>query len=334
MYAVDAIVCPDGLPHEPKFSHTAAMHSALAGVAAALLDVDAQVANGVTITKDAKAYVYGAVAFIENAGKNDAQGLKLKGKIFDVPSGSSSLVDLGSGATIFNSKTITVKPATERQLTDAGTIGGWKQWAEPVRAADVKTGMYPPSALVHSAKPTEMTNLTQALTTYAFYEVKVTKAQFGDGKNFTVATSEAMAFRVFVDGKPVAEKVDTQHSTRPEPILYLNIGDLGDWPANASGEVALTLLAEEMGYANYGFVGGLEKVRVWCSLIQAVVQPFLSPFPFPSRLAPHFSALPPVSRLPSLAVSPTGSARRRHSRQWQAAAGLVGPEIGAGGRAP
>ena len=25
MYAVDAIVCPDGLPHEPKFTHTAAM---------------------------------------------------------------------------------------------------------------------------------------------------------------------------------------------------------------------------------------------------------------------------------------------------------------------
>jgi hypothetical protein len=69
-----------------------------------------------------------------------------------------------------------------------------------------------------------------------------------------------MGFRVFLDGKGSAEKVDTQHSTRPEPILNLTIGDLGDWPTTNDTELALTLLAEEMGYANYGFVNGLEKV--------------------------------------------------------------------------
>jgi len=52
MYAVDATVCPDGLPHEPKFSQLTAMHD------------------------------------------------------FDVPSDSSSLVNLTSGVTMFNALTV------------------------------------------------------------------------------------------------------------------------------------------------------------------------------------------------------------------------------------
>jgi hypothetical protein len=174
MYAADAIVCPDGLPHEPKFSHTAAMHAVIAGAASVLLGTDAQVSTPVKMTKDAKAYVYSTVAFIENDGDTDAKGLKLLGKIFDVPSHSSSLVDLsGTGKTMFNSKTITVKPETERQVVYAETFSEWKEWREPIRFADVKTGMYPAEAVVKSAKPVEMTVLTKARTTFAIYETMV-----------------------------------------------------------------------------------------------------------------------------------------------------------------
>jgi hypothetical protein len=106
MYAVDAIVCPDGLPHEPKFSHTTNLHTAVATVASQLVATDAQLGKAVSLGQSCNAYVYGTAAFIENLSGKDASKVQLKGHTFDVPSGSSSLVDLSDGKTLFNSKTV------------------------------------------------------------------------------------------------------------------------------------------------------------------------------------------------------------------------------------
>jgi len=100
MYAVDATVCPDGLPHEPKFSQLTAMHEAIASAASSIVSNDAQLDNGVTVGSG-KAFVYGDVAFLEGTGK-----VTFKGHDFDVPSDSSSLVNLTSGVTMFNTLTV------------------------------------------------------------------------------------------------------------------------------------------------------------------------------------------------------------------------------------
>ena len=51
MYAVDAPVCPDGRPHQPKYDHLTAMHGALAAVAPTLLGTDAQVHNATPLER-------------------------------------------------------------------------------------------------------------------------------------------------------------------------------------------------------------------------------------------------------------------------------------------
>ena len=99
MYAVDAAVCPDGLPHEPKFSQMTAMHDAIAAAATSI--VGAAVPNNPDQVGNGVAYVYNDVAFIEGAGN-----VSFHGHSFNVPAGSSSLVNLTSGETLFNTLTL------------------------------------------------------------------------------------------------------------------------------------------------------------------------------------------------------------------------------------
>lgn len=101
MYAVDAAVCPDGLPHEPKFSQMTAMHEAIASAAASI--VGAAVPSNPEKVPYGVAYVYNDVAFIEAAGNVN---VSFHGHQFSVPEGSSSLVNLTSGATLFNTLTL------------------------------------------------------------------------------------------------------------------------------------------------------------------------------------------------------------------------------------
>ena len=48
-YAVDAPLCPNGAPHQPKYDHLTAMHAALADAAPSILASDAQLWNGVAL---------------------------------------------------------------------------------------------------------------------------------------------------------------------------------------------------------------------------------------------------------------------------------------------
>ena len=100
MYAADATMCPDGIPHEPKFSQFTAMHEAIAAAAADIVNNPAQLDKPIQVNHSS-AYVYGNVAFIEGMGGD----VSLHGHTFDVPVGSSSLVNLTNGATLFNTKT-------------------------------------------------------------------------------------------------------------------------------------------------------------------------------------------------------------------------------------
>ena len=50
MYAVDVPVCPDTLPHEPKYSHVGRLHTILSDYAILLLENAAQVGLLLTAT--------------------------------------------------------------------------------------------------------------------------------------------------------------------------------------------------------------------------------------------------------------------------------------------
>ena len=269
MYAVDAIVCPDGFPHEPKYSHTTAMHGAIASVAQEIASAPAAT-TPTSIGEGASAYVYGDVAFLESgAGKTTAT---FKGHSYTIPPRSSSLVRLSTGKVLFNSATIGAPSKEHRELKPIALSGHWAEWAEPLMSSQLKPADYPAASLFENAEPMEMTNLTHALTTFAFYEAAVTAeqatmlARSGEGAAMvSVKSFEAMGLVGFNNGKLIGTAHEITHGNGASKTLVLggpdNSTDTDSDSAitSAGGANVLTILAEELGYANYGFKTQLFK---------------------------------------------------------------------------
>jgi beta-galactosidase len=272
MYAVDASLCPDGLPHEPKFSHLAAMHHALAVVAAPLLSHTAQLDRQTTVGGGAAVvYTYGDVAFLEAAAPSSGGHITWKGHSYTLPAGSSSLVNVTSGETLFNSLTgsSSAAPTEQREVRPArrASLGPWRYWREPISIADALP-YYPTTARFEAPLAMEMTNMTRGLTTFAFYETSVTKRLAITASALTVPTFEAMSMTAFIDGDLVGAAEDHTHGDGKPLNLSISLSpapartDTAREPPRflaAGGSSALTLLAEELGYANYGFKVPLSK---------------------------------------------------------------------------
>jgi beta-galactosidase len=285
-YAVDAIVCPDGLPHEPKFGQSSAMHRAIAQAAPQIVGHAAQLDSAVTVSASVKAYVYGSVAFLENSdGFGSPWTGSFRGHTFTVPAASSSLVDLWDGKSLFNTMTLdpaaAAAPARKLEPLAADALGEWEQWAEPILAADVPAAAQYSNAslIVGAAAPLEMTAFTLAFppvaadpgarsqrSTYALYETSVQLSSAASAKNvLTVGSNEAMAMTAFVDGVavPGATAIDVAHANGASVTFTFNLSAPAATAAAASGNAgaprSLVLLAEELGYANYGFKNGLRK---------------------------------------------------------------------------
>jgi len=249
--AVDAIVCPDGHRHEPKFSHTAAMHNAISASAAHIASAEPQLDKARILAPGVKMYAYPPVAFVENTN-GEARTVHHAGHAFTVSAGASALVNLETGKVLFDSGTVTAaataaprkeppqhdragravcaimcsgvaviltdlrcfvcasfeplcRSASGRNIKPLQSLSGWTQWFEPIESAAVKPGMYPPASVFASATPIEMTNLTSALTTYAFYETELPASLvLKSGSILAIPTHNAMAFVAFVDGKEVS----------------------------------------------------------------------------------------------------------------------------------
>ena len=89
----DAIVCPDGLAHEPKFTVTSRLHDAVARAAADLVAAPAQLGKGVSVSgaggAKATAFIYGGVAFLESVAAGGG-AVELRGHSFALPGGSGT----------------------------------------------------------------------------------------------------------------------------------------------------------------------------------------------------------------------------------------------------
>lgn len=269
MYAVDAIVCPDGLPHQPKYDQMTAMHQAIASVASSIAGNDAQLDHAVALGNGASAYVYGEVAFVETGGK--AGPVSLHGKTFTLPADASSLVDLADGTVLFSTQTlVTPKDQNARSVSPVGSALHWTQWEEPVVGASVPSGTYPKAAIISGASPVEMTNFTSVLppshispgatslrSTFAYYEVAIGTDR---PKSLSISTFEAMSVSAYIDGVYAGEAHDLSHSNGAAKTLTIALasGAFPSAPAPTAGHT-LTIVAEELGYANYGFKTQLKK---------------------------------------------------------------------------
>lgn len=281
MYAVDAIVCPDGHPHEPKFSHSAAMHKAIATVAEIIAHSPAQLDHGVPMTEVVTAYKYkhGAAeaVFLENTGQ-ETETVTLAGTEFHVPGGSSSLLHCADCSTaadgaqyveLFNSATAGAAPKKHRELKKLPIEGSWMKWEEPLLSSDLKPGMVSESSVFRSPEPMDMTNLTHfsgvdptRLSTFAFYESKLSAEHLSAATQLTVKSFEAMGLSAFVDGKLVGTAHEITHGNGAAKTLTLPQGPDGnstDMLSHAAAGSTLTILAEELGYANYGFKNEILK---------------------------------------------------------------------------
>ena len=199
MYAVDAMVCPDGLPHEPKFTQMTAMHNAIAAVSDRIVgDVD-QLNKAKKLSGDAVAYIYGGetegVAFIECLqpaaatpeypfiGCGDGHPVTINGHSWTLPiEPSSTLVDLKTGATLFStqvpvkksqsqtSATIEIETETTTTVRQIAPVAnppfhtaGWQEWREPVLSKDVPPNTYAGNASFSQTSPLEQTLFTMSL---------------------------------------------------------------------------------------------------------------------------------------------------------------------------
>ena len=263
MYAVDAIVCPDGQRHEPKFSQSTAMHQAIAGAAAEITSQPAQLNKEVKIggaLSGACAYVYGKVAFLEYKNTRPEHPLVFKGHKFAVTchsaqshkTGCSALVDLTTGEILFETGALAsaAKAAATRTLKPLDTALAWRSWLEPITSAECAQAKTC-SATISSKLPIEMSNITKALTTFAYYETSIGNTDY----SITLPSWESMAFVAFVDGVAVGSDEQHAHGSGKPWTAKIKISP----STAASSGHTLTLLAEELGYANYGFLGELFK---------------------------------------------------------------------------
>ena len=129
-------------------------------------------------------------------------------------------------------------------------------------------GAYPAGAVVNGPQPRDMTNFTLALaavagdpgarsrrTTFALYETRLARR----GAQLTVGSTQAMAVAAFVDGAYAGAAHDLTHGDGRSVDLTIDLASAREVEEPDAEGATLTLLAEELGYANYGFKGRLEK---------------------------------------------------------------------------
>jgi hypothetical protein len=111
-------------------------------------------------------------------------------------------------------------------------------------------------------EPMDLTNLTHysgvdptRISTFAFYEAKLT-AEHVTTPELTVKSYKAMGLSAFVDGKLIGTAHDVSHGNgRPKTLTLPQTPDqnFSSVLTHAAAGSTLTILAEELGYANFAF---------------------------------------------------------------------------------
>jgi hypothetical protein len=244
-YGDGSILHSDTLPNEPKHSHLAAMHRALAAMSDALMGAPIVPRSAATKVDGWKlfAFEYGAAAFLQNtAGR--AINATFRGRAVSVPAFSTSFL-LGN-ATLFNSATVDAagiacnRTYTALAAPSSGALSGWESWAEPLPPAGGK--------FLGKATPPEQLSLTLDRSAYCFYAAEL-PATSEPVANLTLQTIESSAFVMFLDGAFVAAADEHTHGGNRVTV------SLPVPPAAAAAAAAprkLLLLSSSLGIQNFG----------------------------------------------------------------------------------
>ena len=260
-YSMDAPLCPDGLPHEPLFTHLTRLHGVLRERAGALLAAPAQLRNGKRLqwldvaadtwrSDDAalSAFAYGTTAFLENAG-DDVRLVRWRGAEHELSPRSVVIADTESGELLFDSAALPYVPQ-RRVLAPAEGFAPlhWESWAEPQLPAD--TAALPST---RRKTPAEQTSITMETTDHLYYETIVSlddvSLDASDALLLRVTASSSVSLLAWLNGTLAtvqpAENHDKDASRRTvEHVLDLSAAA---GACDASGRCPLTILSSTIG---------------------------------------------------------------------------------------
>lgn len=284
-YSVDSPICPDGLPHEPKFSHFNSLFTVLKQVAPAVAYApvqlkqqqplpwfDPSVGKFVPGTQQ-YAFVYssaqghaagvGPVAFIESVADVSVV-TTWSGINVTMPANSVAIVDAASRKVLWISGNI-IAPTDSRQNTAfAGPGLTWESWAEPFGTDADKLNL----PVVKSTSPMEAGSVLKGLGQFLYYETSISTAALleaaaGSADATATLTWEgglASAWVVLVDGAAVPGGFVDDHGHSDGTHTYSVSVPTAAMSASA-GTSTLTILYASLGYSNDMGAGSTGKTK-------------------------------------------------------------------------
>lgn len=301
-YATDAIICPDVLPHAPKFDHLKALHQALSMASGALLGD----ARGAALHRpetvaclsanstwrlnctDALAFVYEAdgeaYAFLESA-TDDAVTVRCsrwpQSVSVTLNPGTVVLVDALLGSVYFRSDD-TPRPRLNRDVTPLSTEAlAWRSWREP------RLPGTPSSASRLAPSPLEQTLITGGLTEFMWYELAenftLPRAPPGGTRRLALqfAGAQSNAYSVFVNGVLAGVSENHAHWFDPPSASSPSIITVPLPEAVVAGAdaVSLRILSENEAFDNSVSPGSGAKLKGLVGEVRliATVAPLLAP---------------------------------------------------------
>eukprot|EP00526_Cylindrotheca_closterium_P008356 CAMPEP_0113609882 /NCGR_PEP_ID=MMETSP0017_2-20120614/4727_1 /TAXON_ID=2856 /ORGANISM="Cylindrotheca closterium" /LENGTH=850 /DNA_ID=CAMNT_0000518727 /DNA_START=69 /DNA_END=2621 /DNA_ORIENTATION=- /assembly_acc=CAM_ASM_000147 len=271
MYAKEAILCPSGQRHQPKFGHFQALHRTLASVAPILLASKSALWNGqrVEILNGNFQWEYGndqllfqyqadehsrdVVSILENNANISVIARIGHNAIFLDPYSS---ILLKNGIREFDSSSLNPRFQAFKRVFSKGQHGpkllDWEEWQEPIGAPSNLP------ATVVADHPVEQTSLNvdaQVYSDYAWYETTFHMDTAGQAASLVLETQRANGLSVFIDDVFVGSANDHFHMEGPISFSV----DIGSIDA---GNRKLSILSESLGYHNLiGRWGGGTKQK-------------------------------------------------------------------------
>lgn len=243
-YDYDVALDEYGLPHNPKYSHSTALHLTLQAYARAI--VENPVDPGKQLSTNTFVNVYGTpgrggpldcVAFLSNIDSSHDYTVTWNGHSYNLPAWSVSIVG-GCGAKVtFNTAQLTsetTKPvwnsitdgSAKRATTQAAW--SWSWWQDTV-------GIWDPSTAIKSPTPLEQVKTTNDTTDYFWYSASLTSSSSGT-QQFSAPIHDFGL--VFVNG-------EFQGSATNAGEAHVNV-------RVPSGRFTLNVLTQSVGLMNYG----------------------------------------------------------------------------------
>lgn len=264
-YASDAVLCPSGERHHPKYGHFQALHAMLRRIAPVMLETDTALfknqsiemyENGHWVTSgEQRMFCYHGQSVSSNEiteevifVENDANSTR----IVRVPVGSSnelrsfemrkySSILLVDGELTFDSSTIAPQYQEFRRIVTPLSLSfGSLRLSEPIGAPSDA----PQTRVQSKAQEQTILNANSSISSdYAWFETEFRLLSNASNVKLIVETQKASAILAFVDGNFRSEA--NQHSHAEGPIqMSLNLGNI------STGSHRLSLLSESLGYHN------------------------------------------------------------------------------------